>query len=254
MKRLCLLFLCAISAGAAVGPRRLWPLPLPVAHYRLEGANLGSVWMDSMGTNHLSNTHTSGTRPATNTGKMFLSAAFATNSLSFLASSSTNLNGLQNTNFCVAVWFNPTNIQDYRQVIARRGSTGAEWAMDVYKNNGAMSLRWLGYDTGWKVLAVTNPIIYANTWNLFVGYRDGTNWGARLFTPSQPSEITTGMVLTTTFNNWSPLAIGNSAGGSASSCFCGLIDSVTIWKEMLTSGQMIGIWNLGHGGLDFYTQ
>lgn len=242
------------SAVLAQWPQRGY-VPLRnnmIAHWRLEEPT-GSSRFDSIGTNHLTVFNTV-TQTNGVSGQGIAVGATSINLLS-AANCLTNFANLARTNFTLSVWFMLTNVPQPGHnpfIVSMRSATTTEWSLYAV-SNVITEIHWQTHDGSFRDLSQTNPAVQINQWNLFIGWKSGTYFAGRLYTPGRPQGTTTNMTVSGTVSCCANLTIGSGSGHSSPDQFRGRIDSVTIWNRMLTTNEMDWIWNQGQGGLDNFT-
>ena len=204
-----------------------------IAHWRLDEAS--GVRADAHGTNHLTDNNTVGQAA----GKLGNAASFvAANSESLSVADNPELS-MGDFDFTLAGWV-------YFDALTATGLVG-KWnaAMEEYLvYYDGTNLRFYVSANGATNASIANSqAISTATWYFFVAWQDAAantiNLSVNNNTPASLSH-STGV-----FNGASALRLGHNAEGST--WLNGRLDSVSLWKRLLTADERTQLYNAGTG-------
>jgi hypothetical protein len=208
-----------------------------VAHWQLEEAS--STRFDSHGSNHLTDNNTVGQAA----GKLGNAASFVASNEESLSIADNAALSMADIDFTIAGWVY-FDMLDFCGV-AGKWEAGPQLEYLVYYDGS--NLRFCVSANGSTPTSIANSqTISATTWYFFVGWHDSVantiNISVNNNTPASLSH-STGV-----FDGTAPFELGRNDEGA--SWLNGRLDSVSIWKRVLTSAERTQLYNSGNG-LDY---
>jgi hypothetical protein len=212
------------------------------AHWKLNEASGSRA--DSFGANTLTDNNT----VVAGTGKIGDGSDIEASSSEFLSiADNAELSLAGDTDFTIACWIKPETIATSAILSKRTGttSTATEYSLFLIVTTGVIR-----FDVGNGVSGTSLSSVEAasvGNWRFIVAWHDTT--ANKLFLQidnGTPNEVAHTLG---TQNTTSELHIGKTPN-SSSNFFDGVVDSVSIWKRTLTSGERTALYNSGNG-LDY---
>lgn len=137
--------------------------------------------------------------------------------------------------YTIEAWIHPTNLSEWNRIVMNWGAA-QQYAYHLALHDGRASL--LHCQTDGRYVACEGGSVASDRWQQIVGVADGAAKSLKLYLDGT-------LVATVPFDGTAavtanePLALGDSGTLSQPGFrFVGYLDSVTLWKEPLTSGQI----------------
>jgi hypothetical protein len=213
-----------------------------VAHWKMNEASGSRV--DSFGANTLTDNNT----VVAGTGKLGDGADFESSSSEFLSiADNAELSLAGDTEFTIACWVKPETVATSAILSKRTGSTSTatEYSLFTIVTTGVIRFDVGNGSAGTSLSSVETASI--GTWMFIVAWHDTT--ANKLFLQinnGTPNEVAHTLG---TQNTSSELHVGKTPN-SSSNFYDGVVDSVSIWKRILTAGERTALYNSGNG-LDY---
>lgn len=213
-----------------------------VAHWKLDEAS--GTRNDSHGTNHLTDNNT----VTTGTAKLGTNAAqFTAANSEYLSVADNAALSMGNIDFTIAFWLNLDTVASSQDLFNKcGGASGSDKEYRIYLNNasGNVLTFQVGDNAAASVAVDSGSAISAATWYFVVCSHDSVANQVAV-------QIDNGTAATAAYSGGShdgtqPLNIGVSiANGSFYAN--GRMDSISLWKRMLTSGELTSLFGGGSG-------
>ena len=210
-----------------------------IAYWKLDEAS--GVRIDSHGANNLSDNNTV-TQAA---GKLGNAAKFTAANSEYLShADNADLSMGAGVRMTITAWVYLDSRTGTEETIAGKRDIGSlEYSLRVDASN---QFSFFVSSNGSTASVVTADASVLSTWYFVVAWYDGTNINLQINNGTVHSTAFS----TDVFNGTSTFRIGNYDNGSPTEMWDGRIDSVSLWKRVLTPSERTAIYNAGDG-LDY---